>query len=91
MEPSDGRLSAASEFFDLQAHALGEGDEEIGEGSVIVRIMSNVVAVFVTAAGEEDGQVPPTMRGGVAEVGSEQNGSVVEQMAALFHHVFHLL
>ena len=65
MEPADGRLSAASEFFDLQAHALGEGDEEVGEGSVIIRIMGDMVAVFIAAAGEEDGQVPPTMRGGV--------------------------
>ena len=91
MEPADGRLSAASEFFDLQAHALGEGDEEVGEGSVIIRIMGNVVSVFIAAAGEEDGQVPPTMRGGVTEVGSEQDGGVVEQMAALFLDVFHLL
>ena len=55
MEPTDGRLSAASEFFDLQAHALGVGDEEVGEGSVIIRIMGNVVSVFIAAAGEKDG------------------------------------
>ena len=47
LQSADGRLSAASEFFDLQAHALGEGDEEVGEGSVIIRIMGNVVAHLI--------------------------------------------
>ena len=91
LQSTNGGLGATAEFFDLYAHALGEGDEEVGEGSVIIRIMGDVVSVLVTAAGEQNGQVTPAMRGGVTEIGTEQNGSVVEQMAALFLDVFHLL
>ena len=61
VQSADGRLGAASEFFDLQTHALSKRDKEVGEGSVILRVMGNVVTVFVAAAGEQDRQVTPTV------------------------------
>ena len=61
LQSADGGLGAASEFFDFQAHALGEGDEEIGKGSVIIRIMGNVVAVFVPPARKQQGQDVPAV------------------------------
>ena len=69
---------------------MGEGDEEVGKRRVVFRIMSGVVAVFVTAAGEQDGQVAPAVGGGVAEVGPKEDGGVVEQMTASFLHVLEL-
>ena len=61
LQSADGGLGAASEFFDFQAHALGEGDEEVGKGSIIIRIMGNVVAMFVTTASKQNGQVVPAV------------------------------
>ena len=55
LQPADAAGGAAAELIDLQPHALGEGDEEVGERGVVVRIMRGVGAVFVAAAGEEDG------------------------------------
>ncbi|SVD96101.1 uncharacterized protein METZ01_LOCUS448955, partial [marine metagenome] len=34
-QSANGGLGAAAEFFDLHAHALGEGDEEVAEGGVV--------------------------------------------------------
>ena len=55
LQSTDGRLGAASEFFDLQTHALSKRDKEVGEGSVIIGVMGNVATVFVAAASEQNG------------------------------------
>ena len=60
-QSTNGGLGATAEFSDLHAHALGEGDEEVGEGSVFVLVMGNMVAVLVATAGKQDGQVAPAV------------------------------
>ena len=69
---------------------MGEGDEEVGEGGVVVWIVRGVGAVLVAAAGEQNGQVAPAVGGGVAEVGPKEDGGVVEQMTVGFLHVLEL-
>ena len=61
LQPADGAGGTAAELFSFHAHALGKWDEEVGKGSVIIRIMGNVVSVFVAAASEQNGQVAPTV------------------------------
>ena len=71
LQSADGGLGAAAEFFDLHAHALGQRNEEVGERGVVLRVVSNMVAVFVAAASHQNGQVAPAMGGGVAKVGAK--------------------
>ena len=55
LQSADGGLGAAAEFFDFHAHALGERNEKIAEGSLVVRVMGDVGAVPLAAAGHDDG------------------------------------
>ena len=71
LQSADGGLGAAAEFFDSHTHALSQRDEEVGERGVVLRVMGNMVAVFIAAASHQNGQVAPAMGGGVAEVGAK--------------------
>ena len=84
LQSTDGGLGAAAEFLGLHAHALGEGDEKVAEGCVVVRIMGHVGTVFVAAAGNDDGQVRGVVGGCVAQVQAEKDGSVVKQGLSVF-------
>ena len=60
-QPADGAGGTAAELFSFHAHALGKWDEEVGKGSIIVRIVGDVVTVFIAPASEQNGQVAPTV------------------------------
>ena len=90
LQSADGGLGAAAEFFGFHAHALGEGDEEVAEGSVVGRIVSHVGAVLEAAAGHDDGQVLGVVGRGVAQVRTEEDGGVVQQVLSVFLHALQL-
>ena len=90
LQSADGGLGAAAEFFDLHTHALGERDEEVAEGSVVVRVMGYVGAVLKAATRHDDGQVLGVVGGGVAQVRAEEDGGVIQQVLSVFLHSLQL-
>jgi hypothetical protein len=66
----------------LDAHALGERDEEVGE-DVLVFVDGDVSAMFVTAAGEDEREIGGLVGAGVAEIGAEEDGGGIEEGVGL--------
>ena len=53
-------------------------NKEVAERGVILGVVSQVTAVFETAAGQQDGVVARVMRASVAKIAAEQGKRMVE-------------
>ena len=58
---------------------MQEGDKKIAERGVVFRVAGEVTTMLEASAGEEDGQIMPVVRVGVAEVTAVKNHGAVEQ------------
>ena len=65
---------------------LEVGDEEVGQGWGLFSFpgKGEVLAVFEVAAGGDDGEVAVVVAGGVAEVGTAEDGGLVEEGVVAF-------
>ena len=63
---------------------LEHANVEVAERLVALGLKGDMALVLVSAAGEEDGQVAGTVRGGVAEVAGEEHLRGIKQSAAGF-------
>ena len=77
LQPLHACRGAAAELIDLHTHALGEGNEEVGEGGVVFLVVGDVALMFEAASRDEDGQVAPVVAARVAEVRAVEHGGVV--------------
>ena len=59
---------AAREGFGFDAHLLENREEEAAEGLVVAGVEGEVLAVFETTSGEEDGEVVAVVHVGIAHV-----------------------
>lgn len=61
------RPRAAGKLVRFDAEVLKHGDEEIRHWRIVLRVEGEVLAVFETAAGEDEGEILVTVGVGVAE------------------------
>ena len=79
--------AAASEGVSLNPHALHHAYEEIAERSVVITLEYNMLTMFESAAGEQNGQVGIVVDVRITHAAAVQNHGAVEQpLAILFLH-----
>jgi hypothetical protein len=74
---------AGREPVNFQAHALERGDEQIGQGIVVLAVKGQVLPMFEPAAGEERWKVSGNMGIGVTEIGAVKDHGAIQKRFTL--------
>jgi len=97
--PSPPRISAGQvqaahgaggrgEFVRLEPHTMEHGNEQIRQWIIVTGIEGEMLSVFETAAGEQDGHIGRDVGVGVPQIGSVKDHGAIEQRFAFFGYGF---
>src|SRR5438270_12159704 len=89
LQPSH-RPGRRSKFICLEAEAMKHGDEEIGQGLIMVLIERQMLAMLETTPGENSRQVRRDVGVGVAEIGAVNDHGAIQERVIAFADGFKL-